>query len=102
MDAAALLLSHGADVNAVADNGDTSANWAAGSNHAEMLRMLLRAGARTDVQNSGARVLLWPGPLLLWLQTSACCLFACRPAPQEGRLFACAPGPHQILRRPPL
>ena len=55
-DAAALLLSHGADVNAADDNGCTCAHWAViHDNDAALLRTLLRAGARIDVQDSDGR-----------------------------------------------
>jgi ankyrin repeat protein len=54
-EAAEELLNHGADPNAVATNGSKLAviNSAAASNHAELVKLLLRAGADPDAQQQG-------------------------------------------------
>jgi len=53
VDCAELVLTHGADVNAVGDlDGDTPLHRAVKEGHAPMVRVLVQHGARLDIRNN--------------------------------------------------
>lgn len=51
VEAAAVLIDHGADINAAGENGDTPLHRAAGAGHDEMVKFLVSRGADVTIRN---------------------------------------------------
>jgi len=53
-----ILLAHGANVDAISDDGYTALSIAARRNHVEILELLLTAGADTELKTARGRTAL--------------------------------------------
>lgn len=51
VEAAAVLIDHGADINAAGEDGDTPLHRAAGAGHDEMVKFLISRGADVTIRN---------------------------------------------------